>query len=82
MLNSFEAVLQNGRLVWLDAAPPVDAGRVIVTVLGGLAPSAANRPHDESSVREQHQQGAAAFFARHRVVAPDFRFNRDELYDR
>ena len=82
MLNTFVAVLRNGRLFWLEAAPPANAGRVIVTALDQLRVTGTNQTRDEPSVDEQSQPGATAFFARHRVAATEFRFNRDELYDR
>lgn len=36
MLESYEAVYENGQLKWLDEQPVVDSARVIVTVLEAL----------------------------------------------
>ncbi|MEN8443645.1 MAG: hypothetical protein ABG776_01395 [Cyanobacteria bacterium J06555_13] len=37
MLESYEAVYENGQLKWLNEQPVVDSARVIVTVLEDLA---------------------------------------------
>jgi hypothetical protein len=33
MLKSYEAIYENGRLKWLEAPPPVNSARIIVTIL-------------------------------------------------
>ncbi|NJM98557.1 MAG: hypothetical protein HC800_16605 [Phormidesmis sp. RL_2_1] len=42
MLESYEAVYENGQLKWLNEQPLVDSARVIVTVLKDLDLNAAN----------------------------------------
>ena len=33
MLKSYEAIYENGRVIWLDEQPPLTSARLIVTVL-------------------------------------------------
>ena len=34
MLKSYEAIYENGRVIWVDEQPPLTSARLIVTVLG------------------------------------------------
>jgi len=36
MLNSYEAIIENGQIQWLTDAPKVSKARVIVTILGDI----------------------------------------------
>lgn len=38
MLESYEAIYENGQLKWLKEKPPIHSGRVIVTVLEDNSP--------------------------------------------
>jgi len=38
MLKSYEAIYENGQLKWLAETPPIQSGRVIVTILEDNSP--------------------------------------------
>lgn len=43
MLKSYEAMYENGQVKWLNEQPPVNAARIIVTVLEDPVPDAAGK---------------------------------------
>ncbi|MBR8835530.1 MAG: hypothetical protein DSM106950_16310 [Stigonema ocellatum SAG 48.90 = DSM 106950] len=43
MLQSYEAIIENGQLKWLTDAPKVSKARVIVTILSDTSPQTLRR---------------------------------------
>ncbi|BAZ40213.1 hypothetical protein NIES4101_61740 [Calothrix sp. NIES-4101] len=43
MLQSYEAIIENGQIQWLTDAPKVSKARVIVTILPDTAPQVSRR---------------------------------------
>ena len=51
MLESYEAVYENGQLKWLNEQPVVASARVIVTVLKDVEPKAVDAASDSKKRR-------------------------------
>lgn len=51
MLNSYQAIIENGHIKWLDRPPAVAKAKVIVTVLADTSPESINK-HDANNERK------------------------------
>ena len=74
MLRSYEATIDDGKLHWVDLAPPLKRARVIVTVLEDKTVVDDTAKFAPENVRQ--------FFASHQTDLSAFKFDRDALYDR
>ena len=50
MLNSYEAIIENGQVKWLTDAPKVSKARVIVTILPDTEPQVLRRRIPPASI--------------------------------
>lgn len=51
MLKSYEAVYENGQLMWVSEQPSARSARVIVTVIEELEPTSPKKPSESEFIQ-------------------------------